>query len=135
MPEESVETAKRAYEAFAQRGVDGILEYLDPEIEWHPWSRFAREPNVIRGHDGVRRLFSVYEENFEDLRAEPLEFIAAGDRIVVPFRLGGREKGTGRTMEIELVHVWTTDGNRASRVQVYESKDDALRAVGLNDTD
>jgi len=135
VPEETVETAKSAYKAFAQRGVEGILDYLDPEIEWHPWSRFAREPNVVRGHDGVRQLFSVYEENFEDLRAEPLEFIEADDRIVVPFLLSGRQKGTGRTMEIELVHVWTTNGTQASRVQVYESKDDALRAVGLKDTD
>jgi ketosteroid isomerase-like protein len=135
MSEESIEVAKRGYEAFRQRGVDGILEYLDPEIEWRAWSRYGREPNLVRGHEGVRELFSVYEENFSDLRAEPLEFIDAGDRIVVPFRLSGREKGTGEEMEMELVHVWTTAGERAVEVQVYESKREALRAVGLNDTD
>jgi uncharacterized protein len=135
MPEESIEIAKQGYEAFRRRGVAGILEYLDPEIEWKAWSRYARGPNVVRGHEGVRELFSVYEENFADLRAEPLEFIEAGDQIVVPFRLSGREKGTGREMQLDLVHVWTTAGGRATRVQVYESKRDALRAVGLNETD
>jgi uncharacterized protein len=135
MSEESVDVARKGYEAFRRRGVDGILEFLDPEIEWRAWSRFAREPNVVRGHDGVRQLFSVYEENFTDLRAEPLEFIDSGDQIVVPFRLSGREKGTGEEMQMELFHVWTVAGGRAVEVQVYESRRDALKAVGLNVTD
>ena len=135
MSEESVDVARKGYEAFRRRGVDGILEFLDPEIEWRAWSQFARGPNVVQGHDGVRELFSVYQENFAELRAEPLEFIDAGERIVVPFRLSGREKGTGEEMQMELFHVWTVAGGRAVEVQVYESRREALKAVGLNVTD
>jgi uncharacterized protein len=136
MDNDKVETARKGYEAFRRKGVEGILEYLDPEIEWKAWSRFAREPSVTKGHEGVRRLFTLYGENFEDLRAEPHEFIEASeDRIVVPFRLVGLEKGTGREVEWELVHVWTAPDGLATRLEVYDSKPDALRAVGLNDTD
>jgi ketosteroid isomerase-like protein len=134
---DGIEMAKRGYEAFRRKGPDGILEFLDPEIEWRAWSRFARAPNVVRGHDGVRELFSVYQENFEDLKAEPVEFIEAPDgRVLVPFRLTGREKGSGREMQMDLVHVWTRGENGlVTRVEVYESRRDALKAVGLNDTD
>jgi ketosteroid isomerase-like protein len=130
---ENVDLARRGYEAFRRQGVDGILEYLDPDIEWRAWDRFSREPNVVRGHQGVRGLFAVYEENFEDLRAEPLEFMEAGeDVVVVPFRLTGTERGTGEPVRIDLVHVWTTGAaGLATRVEVYESTADALRAVGL----
>ena len=135
MANERVETARKGYEAFRRKGVEGILEYLDPEIEWKAWSQFAREPSVSKGHDGVRRLFTLYGENFDDLQAEPHEFIEAGDQVVVPFRLAGKEKGTGREVSFELVHVWTTVDGLATQVEVYDSKPDALRAVGLNDTD
>ena len=135
--DDPVQMAKRGYEAFRRKGVDGILEFLDPEIEWRAWSRFARGPNVVRGHGGVRELLSIYQENFGHLQAKPLEFIEARDgRIVVPFRLIGREKGSGREVQMDLVHVWTLGGNGlATRVEVYESRREALKAVGLNDTD
>jgi ketosteroid isomerase-like protein len=133
---DNAEIARRGYEAFTRAGVEGILEFLDPQIEWRAWSRFSREPNVVTGHDGVRKLFAVYEENFDDLRAEPLEFIPAEDgAIVVPFRLSGREKGTGKPMRVELVHVWWTSAGIATRLEVYESRREAFRAVGLNETD
>ena len=133
---ERTRNARRAYEAFRRSGADGILQFLDPEVEWRAWSKFAREPKVVHGHAGVKGLFAVYEENFDELRAEPLEFIEVGDDLlVVPFLLTGRQKGTDDRMEIELVHVWKTDGERASRLDVYDSKDEALKAVGLNETD
>ena len=136
MENDKVETARKGYEAFRRKGVEGILEYLDPEIEWKAWAQFAREPSLTRGHEGVRHLFTLYGENFEDLRAEPHEFIEAGeDMVVVPFTLAGTEKGTGRAVEWELVHVWTVPDGVATRLEVYDSKPDALRAVGLNDTD
>ena len=34
MPSEGVEIARRGYEAYEARGIEGILEFLDPEIEW-----------------------------------------------------------------------------------------------------
>jgi ketosteroid isomerase-like protein len=136
MAEDVVDTAKRGYEAFRRAGVEGILEFLDPEIEWRAWDRFSREPNVVHGHDGVRHLFSVYEENFSNLRAEPLEFIPAGDDVVVvPFRLTGKERSTGEPIRLDLVHVWSGGDGIAKRVEVYESKREAFKAAGLNDTD
>ena len=134
---ENVEIAKKGYEAFRQKGVEGLIEFLDPKIEWRAWSQYSREGNVVTGHDAVREVVSVYAENFADLGAVPLEFIEAPDgRIVVPFRLVGREKGSGREVEMDFVHVWTPgDDGRATRLEVYESRGEALRAVGLNETD
>ena len=129
----NVDIARRAYEAFNGGGVDAILAFLDPEIEWRMFESFARDPRVYQGHEGVREVLSLFEENFDAFQAEPHEFIDAGDRIVVPVRLHGRAKGTGEEASFELVHVWTTsDEQRASQLDVYASREEALRAVGLS---
>jgi ketosteroid isomerase-like protein len=132
VPAENVDIARRAYEAFNHGGTDAILDYLDPEIEWRMFEAFARNPRVYEGHAGVREVLSLFQENYDDFRAEPQEFIDAGDRIVVPVRLSGRAKGTGEEASFELVQVWTASGERASRLDVYSTREEALRAVGLS---
>src|SRR4051812_40507447 len=92
---ESVEIARQGYHAFNRGGIEAILEFLDPEIEWHMWEEFSRTPRVYRGHDGVREVLALFFENYDDFRAEPLEFIDGGEDVVVPVRLGGRAKGSG----------------------------------------
>jgi ketosteroid isomerase-like protein len=127
---ERVEIARRAYAAFQSNGIAGMLPFLDPEIEWRTWERFSREPQLFRGHEGVREVLSVYEENLDALEAEPLEFIEAGDRLVVPFRLRGRAKGSGEEITLDLVHVWGLRGDLAVSLDVYESREEALSATG-----
>ena len=131
----NVEIARSAYDAFNRRGVEGILDFLDPAIEWRAWERFSRDTHVDHGHEGARRVLAVYEENISELRVEPHEFIDAGEHVVVPFRLHGRARGSGEAVGYELVHVWTLpaggDG-KATSVVVYDSKEEALRSVGLS---
>jgi ketosteroid isomerase-like protein len=124
---ENVEIARRAYTAYNTGGIDAIVEFLDPEIEWHMWERFARGSRVYRGHAGVREALAVFEENFDDFAAEPHEFIEVGDRVIVPVRLHGKAKGTGEEVGFELVQVWTGRDGLGARLDVYESKEDALR--------
>jgi len=131
--EANIEIARRAYAAFALSGIEGILPYLDPEIEWRMWERFSREPRVFHGHDGVRRALGIFEENYDDFKAEPKEFIDAGDRVVVPVRLSGNVKGTGKLAEFNIVQVWTANGTRAGRLDVYSSREEALAALGMDE--
>lgn len=125
--------ARRAYEAFNRGGVDAILEFLDPEIEWRMWERFARDDRVYHGHDGVREVLSIFEENLEDFRVDPRDFVEVGEHVLVPVRLRGRPKGTDSEQSFEIVQVWATrDGRHASRLDVYEDMDEAMEAIGAS---
>jgi ketosteroid isomerase-like protein len=136
MSKENVDNAARAYAAYNTDGVEGIIEFLDPEIEWRMWEQFAREPRVYQGHAGVREALGVFTENFEEFGADPHEFIDAGDKVVVPVRLHGTLKGSSEESSFELVQVWTEgDGGRARRLDVYDSKEEALEAAGLKPDD
>lgn len=122
--------ARNAYAAFSRGGVDAILVYLHPDIEWRMWEHFSGKPTTFRGHAGVRKVISIFEQNIDEFSVEPLEFIDAGASVVVPVCFRGKAKGTSEEIEFELVQVWTARGAKAVRLDVHESKEDALRAVG-----
>ncbi len=132
MSEERVEVARRAYVAFNSGGVEAILEYLDPEIEWRMWEQFSREPRIFHGHDGVREVLALFAENYDDFSAEPREFIEADEAVIVPVALKGKAKGSGDEAVFELVHVWSGPTPRPERLDVYSSVEEALRATGLS---
>jgi len=132
---QNADIARSAYEAFSRGGVEAILTFLDPEIEWRMWEEFARAPRVYRGHDGVREVLSVFEENYDEFRAEPREFIEVGEQVVVPVRLVGKAKGTGEEISFDLVQVWTSREGKAARLDVYPTRSDALRALGAPSAD
>lgn len=125
--------ARDAYAAFARGGIEAILEFAHPEIEWHMWEHFAGKPTVFRGHDGVRKVQSIFDDNIDDFWVEPLEFIEVGDHVLVPVRLHGKGKGTDQPVEFELVHVWTARDGKAIRLDAHGTKEEALRFIGAFD--
>ncbi len=132
MSQENVETARRGYEAFNCGEMEAVYASLDPEVVWEEWSA-APDAATYHGHDGVREFFGKLWESFDLLRFDPQEFIEAGDQLVVPtaVRVRGRESGAEATLS--TVHVWTYRNGKGVRVQVYETKDAALDAVGLRE--
>jgi ketosteroid isomerase-like protein len=129
VPSENVVLAREAYEAFNRLDLGAVLERLDPAIEWRMHEQFTRAPRVYTGHDGVRQVFDAFHENFDDFRTEPREFIEVGERLVIPVRMRGRQKGSGTPVEIDLVQVWTTRNGRATALDVYSTKEEALSSV------
>lgn len=126
-----MELARAAYEAFNRRDLDAAFEVLDPEIEWHTSPRFIRGGRTFRGHDGVREVLDSFFATFDEFRTEPREFIDGGDKVIVPVRLLGRLRGTGEEMRFDLVQVWTVRDDRAVRLDVFESKAEALKGGSL----
>jgi ketosteroid isomerase-like protein len=122
--------AKRAYEAFNRGGAEAILEFLDPDVEWRMWERFARDRRTYRGHDGVREALAVFDENLDGFQADPHRFIEVGDRVVVPVSLRGRTKGTGEEQSHEVVAVWAVRDHRAAyRLDLYDDLEEAMEAA------
>jgi ketosteroid isomerase-like protein len=129
---DNVVIAKAAYAAYARGGVEAILEFADPKIEWEMTELFAGKPTTFRGHDGVRKVIKIFEENIDDFAIEPLEFIEAGDNVVVSVRLHGTGKGTDHPVEFRIAHVWTTVNGLAIRFHSYLTKEDALAVLGVD---
>lgn len=132
MSDENVELVKRGFEAFARDGWQALLPLLHPEFEAITSPDVAMEPDTYRGAEGVRRYFESFEEAMEDIRFLPQgEFIDAGDKVLVPFRLAARGKETGIEVEQPAFQVWTLRDGKALRVEVFGSREAAFEAAGL----
>ena len=130
VPSENAALAREAYDAFNRQDLGAVLERLDPAIEWRMHESFTRIPRVYHGHEGVREVYDAFHENLDGFRAEPREFLERGDRLVVPVRMHGRQKGSGAEVVFELVQVWTTRGGLATALDVYSTKEEALASLG-----
>ena len=140
MSQENVERARRTYaalnEAYRSSDVNDLLpiaeEMWDPAIVLRTADTFV-ESGEWRGYEGVLQFTSEQMQAFEQMWIEPEEFIDSGDVLVVPVRFGGRARHTGIEVEFSYVHVITIQNGRTVRVDVYESKAQALEAVGLRE--
>ena len=135
--QENVELARRGYEALNEALRTGIFQeaidaFCDPDIVLVP-SGILPESTEMHGHDGMRLFLDVQTEAFEDFFVEPQTFIDAGPQIVVPVRFGGRARHTGLDVTFEVVHVLTARDGKWTRIDVYPSEAEALKAVGLED--
>ncbi len=131
MSEAEVQVVLDAAVAYREHGTEGVVEYLDPEIEWRTRADLP-DSGTYRGQDGFRRLMSRFEEVMDDLYLEPEDIIDAGERVIVRLRWGGRGKGSGVEIE-ENEETWivAVRGGKIVRVDEYATKEAALEAAGI----
>jgi len=138
--EQDLENARLGYAALGEAYRSGDANDFRPNLEAF-WDRgVVLEPagvmvdsSTARGWDAILRVIAEQMKAFTDgsMWIEALEFIDAGDRLVVPYRFGGRARHTGLDLEFAFVHVLTMHDGKATRVDVFETKAQALEAVGL----
>jgi uncharacterized protein len=130
MSRANVEVVKRGYEALDRGDMAAALEGFDPSIEW--WDRSdALNPTVVRGHEGMRKMWAEIAESFAEWRMEPKEFIDAGDYVVVPLDHVMRGRASGALIEGHEVHMFKLRDGKVTELREYQTKAEALEAVGL----
>jgi uncharacterized protein len=129
MSQENVEIA-RASAVFSSGGVEELLTFLDPEIEWTTTGAWL-EPGTYRGHDGVREYLGAVEAAFDDVRVLPQELVEARDEVISVSRVVGRGKQSGAPVELSLTYVFSFRAGKIVRARNFQTKQEALRALGL----
>ena len=133
MSQENVKIMQRYYEAWFRRD-PSEMGTLDPDIELYPdpvneWVGINR---VYRGPDGVLDYIRTVEEAVQDYRPEVERLIDAGNKVVTLAIESGRGRGSGAQVQsLRTAHVWTLRNRRAIRLDLYNDRSDAFKAVGL----
>src|SRR5688500_13393378 len=129
MSRENIEVLRKGYEAW-NRGEHPAFDFMEPQFELQ-LPEGGINVGTVRGRESVQRFFAQYLEVFESYRMEPEEFFAAEDRIVVFIHAPARGKGSGVDVVFSPAHLWTMNGGRAVRLEVFPDRKEALEAVGL----
>jgi hypothetical protein len=88
---------------------------------------------VYHGHDGLREWMSLQREMWKHQRTEPEEFIPAGkDQVVVPIQIVSIGRDDVETAA-HAVLVMTVRERKIAHIKGYQSKAEALEAVGLSE--
>jgi ketosteroid isomerase-like protein len=131
MSSEAMDLLRRAYEAYRADGLDGLLEFAHPELEFHEDPRFP-EAGVYRGLDAFRAYVESFWQSFEEFHFEVEEWIDAGDgRVVALAVVGGPGKDSGADIRQRTVWIYTVRGGKIVRMDAHFDRDEGLRAAGL----
>ncbi len=128
MSRENVELAYRAYEAVERDGIEGFLEYVHPEAEWH--SLVLQLEGVFHGHDGVREWWSSILTVFPDWRPsmeEPPRDL--GDWVLIHARAKGNAVGSGIAIDDDFCQIAEVRDRLIVWYGSFRSEEEALEVV------
>jgi ketosteroid isomerase-like protein len=132
MSQADIETLRVGYEAVSRGDWDAATRFAHPEFELRTADRVVN-PGTYRGPDEVRRFFEDQFAPFEEVVVEPQEFFERGDQIVVFVRTRLRPTDSSAVVENRIGHLWTMREGKATRLQVFPRREDALEAAGLRE--
>ncbi len=125
MSEANLDLTRRAFEALAEGGVEGLLPLVDERFEMVTPAQFAAEPDAYRGHEGLRRWFDSFYEVMDEIRFEPGEARPLGEQVAIRVRLVARGRTTGLELGQEVVLLSTISGGLLTRLEFFGSFEEA----------
>ncbi len=132
MSQENVELVRRTIDALNRREIDQAVEVAHEDFEADWSNSIAPHGGFYRGRERARELFEAFLEAWDEFRWEPQEIIEVDEsRIVVANRVRGRGRGSGVEVDATGAQLWTINRGKVRSVKLYQSKADALKAVGL----
>jgi ketosteroid isomerase-like protein len=134
MSQENVEELRRSNKAFNDGDLDRALELWDPQVVYYERPGTPLDTaEVLRGLDQVRASLSSYLAEFPDFHSEINELVDAGDKVVCVQRWTGTGRGSGLSVELEEVIVFTFENGKIIVGRVYADRSEALEAAGLSE--
>jgi ketosteroid isomerase-like protein len=129
MSQEIPERWRLLYSAVTSGDLDGLMEFFHPDVEYLPFE----ESEAIHGLDAVRRYFEGWLDTWDSFQAEPTEFLARGDHVVVGEAFKGRGKDSGVEVAMQSWSVSLLRDGQIVRRDEFQDRAEALEAAGLSD--
>ena len=125
---------QRGVDAYNRRDAQGLIDALDPTVEWHPalLVRLGGEPTVYRGHEGLRELVRDTDETLAEIHVEFRRFATPG---IGSSRLATstREARRAAPDDSPLGYVADFRDGKLTRIRTYLDPEEALEAAGLSE--
>jgi ketosteroid isomerase-like protein len=126
--QENVEIVQRGLGLYFATG-EPPWELFDEGVE--VYDHDTLDQGVYRGHAGFRRWLEDWGAAWAAWSVEPEEFIDAADSVVVFIRMKTQGRGSGIEIERRDAQVWRLRSGKVVRLDYFNDRDEALKAVGL----
>jgi ketosteroid isomerase-like protein len=137
MSQENVEITRQAFERWQDGGgtVDAIpIEVYAENVEWdlsaYP---LVDLPSRGSGRDNLLSTFARYLSGWRNYQPEVREFIDAGENVVAVLHEKAGIAGSDVVLERDVFQVWTLRDGLVVKWRVFETRQEALEAVGLSE--
>ena len=131
MPNENAELIRRAYQAYASGDLAGMLEYIDPALEWTYLDAAMEDPTpqVCHGRQELEQVLRHWAEH--GLRAELEEVTSNGELVMVGVRTPGVDAHHGRGGDDRAYSVFTVRGGRIVALRDCRDRQEAFQLAGI----
>jgi ketosteroid isomerase-like protein len=137
MSQQNVEITRRAFEQWQKGG--GTLDAIPVEIyaENVEWDLSAYPlvdlPSRGSGRDNLFKTFARYFAGWKNYQPEAREFIGAGEHVITVLHEKAGIADSEVALERDVFQVWTLRDGLVVKWRVFETREEALEAVGLSD--
>ena len=110
------------------------LTHEDFQMDWS--NSIGPIKGIYRGREQVMEVWQTFREAWDEVQWDPQEIVdLGGERVLVVNRVRMRGRASGAVVEAMGAQVWTARNSRLASVKLFQSKADALKAVGLSEQD
>jgi uncharacterized protein len=128
-----VDVVRQSFAAICAWDIDALIELYAPDVEFLPLTGTRVESGGYHGHKGVRDYFEEVGAVWETMQPHADDVRTVGDNVVV---LGGcavRGRGSGAESDAPMAWVITVQDGKVTRHRGFETRQEALEAVGLSE--
>jgi len=129
MSETNLELVRQGFEAMSAGDPDAMMPFIHPEFEVTTPPGLAAEPDTYRGPEGIRRYFDSFYDAMDRVTFEAEEFVPVGDLVVVACVLRTRGRSSGIEAEQRVALVYELRDEKAYRIEVYATLEEAMKAA------
>jgi hypothetical protein len=134
MSEKNVELVRGTIDLFNAREIDQALDGVPDDFEMDWSNSIGPLKGIYRGRQEVMRLWTSFLDAWDEVQWDPEEVIEVDEtRVVVVNHVHMRGRGSGVDVDAIGVQLWTFKAGEAQRVKLYQSKAEALEAVGVSE--
>jgi ketosteroid isomerase-like protein len=132
MSQQNVELVRRGNALFNAGDWDAAFALWHTDVEYRDLQHAPDMPEVVNGHEGLRRVVGLWAEVYDDFGADVYQYIDADPWVVCDTRWYGTGKGSAVATDVRVADAYELkDGKIARAIMGYPDVASALRAVTL----
>jgi ketosteroid isomerase-like protein len=132
MTNRNQELVRQAYQAYTRGDLDGLLDLVDPDLEWTYLDPEFADPRPATCHGRDQLRAALQRQASHGLPTELEEVVASGDSVLVVIHQPGLDRLRFRQGNDRNYLVLTLDQGRIIKMRTCQDRAEARARAGLN---